>query len=135
MSVIARQTHLDSWTKRVLANCFKPNYQGWVMSHQKAISGFAIILRKIDECELLVIAIMPAYQRRGLGKRLLTAIFKIMASTQIRRMHLEVRCSNEKAICFYRALGFEEVGIRSQYYPVNVIDQKREDALLFSMSI
>jgi ribosomal-protein-alanine N-acetyltransferase len=49
-----------------------------------------------------------------------------------RRMYLEVRPSNLIAYKLYESLGFNEVGVRPNYYPAFV---GREDALVLAMDL
>jgi ribosomal-protein-alanine N-acetyltransferase len=44
-------------------------------------------------------------------------------------MFLEVRPSNAAAQCLYRSAGFNEVGMRRNYYPARVA---REDAIIMA---
>jgi len=44
----------------------------------------------------------------------------------------EVRPSNKLAIKLYEKLGFNEIGVRRNYYPAH---QGREDALLLALSL
>jgi ribosomal-protein-alanine N-acetyltransferase len=45
---------------------------------------------------------------------------------------LEVRPSNKAAISLYRKCGFNEIGVRSNYYPAA---DGREDALILARSL
>lgn len=52
------------------------------------------------------------------------------ANHGVNRIDLEVRASNSVAISFYKRHGFEDVGIRKNYYT-----NPKEDALLMSRFI
>lgn len=56
------------------------------------------------------IAIHPAYQRRGIGRRLMEAVKQLAAEHGVRKLSLRVLASNPSAIAFYRSCGFEEQG-------------------------
>jgi ribosomal-protein-alanine N-acetyltransferase len=51
------------------------------------------------------------------------------------RIILEVRPSNINAMQLYQALGYEQIGLRKNYYPVDAISGLREDAWVFAKSI
>lgn len=90
------------------------------------IAGFAVVSLIAGEAELESIAVSAASQRQGLGRLLLTAAAAKAQTLGAQRMLLEVRASNQRALAFYRELGWSETGRRPRYY-----QQPQEDALLF----
>ncbi len=82
--------------------------------------------RVADELHVTTIAVRPRYRRRGYARALLEAA--LSSSPGTRRVHLEVRPSNEAARAFYGALGFEVTGRRVGYYG-------DEDALLMTLDL
>jgi ribosomal-protein-alanine N-acetyltransferase len=77
--------------------------------------GFALHRLVADEAELLLLAVDPAFHRRGVGSRLLHQFMADSALAGASRLHLEVRENNPAAV-MYRATGFEIVGRRRNYY-------------------
>jgi [ribosomal protein S18]-alanine N-acetyltransferase len=71
------------------------------------------------EYEIHTIGVDPAYQGRGVGRRMLDELLKIAAGGVV---HLEVRTDNATAIALYRSVGFTEVGLRRRYYRVSGAD-------------
>lgn len=63
--------------------------------------------------EVRNIAVDPAHQGQGIGRRLLDELLKFAAGGAV---FLEVRCDNEAAIALYRDFGFDLVGVRAGYY-------------------
>lgn len=94
--------------------------------------GFAVYQRVLDEATLLNIAVLPDYQGRGLGARLLRELLEHLSAAGVARFLLEVRQSNERAIGLYRRFGFVDDGVRRDYYPTA---SGREDALLMSCQL
>jgi [ribosomal protein S18]-alanine N-acetyltransferase len=77
------------------------------------VIGFAVARRTApDEYELLNLAIAPGFRRRGVARRLVESL-KARDGVAI---FLEVRESNHIARAFYKALSFQEVSIRKNYY-------------------
>ena len=75
--------------------------------------GFLVFRRALpDELEILNLAVDPASRRRGVGAEL------VRQSLAGHRgyVFLEVRSKNNVAEAFYRKLGFEEAGRRTDYY-------------------
>jgi [ribosomal protein S18]-alanine N-acetyltransferase len=62
-----------------------------------------------DEIEILNLAVVPAFRRRGIAKALLDGLPKA-------EVFLEVREGNAAARGLYQAAGFHEVGLRRGYY-------------------
>ena len=71
------------------------------------------------EYEIHTIGVDPAYQGRGIGRRMLAELLNIAAGGVV---HLEVRTDNDAAIALYRSAGFTEVGLRRRYYRISGAD-------------
>ena len=65
------------------------------------------------EYEVHTIGVDPAYQSRGIGRRLLTDLLDYASGGVV---YLEVRTDNAPAIALYRDVGFVEIGLRKRYY-------------------
>lgn len=70
-----------------------------------------------SESYVLNLGVDPAYQRKGLGKALLSFLVERSRKEGCSVMHLDVRADNEEAIRFYKSLGFCPAGIRPRAYP------------------
>lgn len=83
-------------------------------------AGIAKLGRKPPfEYEVHTIGVDPAYQGRGIGRRLLEELLKFADGGVV---YLEVRTDNEPAIALYRSVGFEQIGVRKRYYRVSGAD-------------
>ncbi len=69
-----------------------------------------------NESEIFDIFVSENYQKRGIGGKLLGEVEKILVERGVRKIFLEVRKSNKKAISFYEKNGFVKVGVRKKYY-------------------
>ena len=78
----------------------------------------AYVLGRIiaPEGEIYRIAVDEHHRRRGIGYRLLSFALKTERGRGLESTFLEVRSKNEAAIALYRAYGFEDIGIRKNYY-------------------
>jgi ribosomal-protein-alanine N-acetyltransferase len=81
----------------------------------------------VDEAHVTTFAVLPAYRRRGLGGRLLSALIELAADLGASVVTLEVRLSNVAARRLYQRFGFRPVGVRPHYYSDN-----GEDALIMT---
>lgn len=89
------------------------------------VVGYAGIMMQLDEAHVTTIAVDPLWQRRKIGSRLLSWLIHSARAMGAKNMTLEVRVSNNRAQAMYRNFGFEEAGIRKNYYT-----DVREDALI-----
>jgi len=62
---------------------------------------------------IATVAVLPAYQRRGVGQALMLAC---EAQLHVPRVRLSVRSSNSSAIRLYENIGYVRVGIWPAYY-------------------
>lgn len=67
-----------------------------------------------NEGEILNFVVDEKYQRQGIG----TALFNTLINSQnnIKKIILEVRENNQKAINFYLKMDFKKISIRKHYY-------------------
>lgn len=92
--------------------------------------GFLLARAAADELEVLNLAVLPEYRRRGLGRRLLGDALAWGHAGGAQQCWLEVRASNQAAVDFYRALGFAEHSRRRRYY-----HSPEEDALVLTRTL
>ena len=85
--------------------------------------GFAIMRFGDERAHLILLAVEPAHQRRGVGRRLLEWLVESALVAGMSSIHVELRASNTPAYAFYRSLGFVETIRVPGYY------QGRETAL------
>lgn len=94
--------------------------QGFLSAHGSVLAvsdaGFALGRVTVDEAELLTLAVDPEAQRLGQGRACLDGFeFKAYAMGA-RRVFLEVADTNDAARALYTAAGYQEDGIRRDYY-------------------
>ena len=133
VAALARRADPFGWTLRNFQDALASGYPMTVLEGDGAIAGYSGIMVVGDEAELLEIAVDPARQGRGLGRRLLAEAMRRARAEAARVMHLEVRVSNARARKMYHSAGFEEVGRRRNYYPADPSTSGgtgREDAIL-----
>jgi ribosomal-protein-alanine N-acetyltransferase len=99
---------------------------------REAVLGFSLVRSVADEAELLLIAVLPDEQRRGVGGVLLDQFLERAREEKVRRVHLEVRDGNP-AIAMYLRAGFSPVGRRRKYY--RAVDGKSYDAITLASEL
>jgi ribosomal-protein-alanine N-acetyltransferase len=78
--------------------------------------GFVLGRLAADEAEILSVGVARAWQRRGLGRRLVEALAGAARERGARQLYLEVAAGNTAARALYGGLGFAENGRRRGYY-------------------
>ena len=97
----------------------------------RAPVGFSLVRRVADEAELLLLAVDPKHQRRGIGQALLDDFVADALAHGAHRLHLEVRDGNP-AVSLYHVAGFIPAGRRRNYYHGS--DGKAFDAVTLILS-
>lgn len=78
--------------------------------------GYLFLWYVPDECHLVNIAVAAEYRGKGLGQSLIDFTFDWAGRRSCSNVLLEVRESNRSAIRLYEKNGFQQVGIRKNYY-------------------
>ena len=78
--------------------------------------GLVIALAVGTEAEILTLAVLPEFRRRGVARRLLAWVVDRLSEVKCHRLLLEVAEDNAAARTLYAQLGFSEVGRRPSYY-------------------
>lgn len=123
---IERRTFPMPWTRRQFGDLYAhPAGLGWVAAERDGgVVGYAVGWVAADEAELADLAVTEERRDEGIGAVLVRAFAREAGVRGARRLYLEVRVSNERALRFYDRLGFGVVGRRTAYYR-----NPREDAL------
>lgn len=125
----------EAWTRSQLSGILPMTGVFLILAINGAsddVVGFSLFRTVADESELLLIAVLPDEQRRGVGKLLLDDFLDRARAERVTRVHLEVREGNP-AISMYRAAGFSPVGRRRNYY--HGVDGKRYDAITLASQL
>lgn len=95
---------------------------------ERGIPSFKIIgLAK--KGHLISIAVLPKYQRRGIGYALMLEVMQAMLLYEATECFLEVRVSNTPAVNLYKKMGFGITRTKRNYYADG------EDAYLMSRKL
>ena len=118
------------WKYETFLTSFEVGHKGLICKKDNLMIGFIIFSPISPEAHILSISVRNEMQSKGIGTLLLKSMLDQCKVMNYKKIFLEVRVSNEKAINFYEKFGFSKDAIRNNYYTDN-----SEDALLMSLSI
>jgi ribosomal protein S18 acetylase RimI-like enzyme len=93
-----------------------PDVTGVVIERAGQLAGFGMMSFGDEHTHLLLLAVRPAHQRCGLGRRIVAWLLASAAAAGAASVHVELRSSNRGAFAFYRALQFAETIRVAGYY-------------------
>ena len=132
MAAIEQEAYPFPWSAGIMRDCFLAGHWGWTAKLRGELVAYGVVQAVLDEAHLLNICTAPGWQGQGIGRGMLTWVMQQCAAREMQRMLLEVRISNAPALGLYRALGFQQDGVRKGYYPAS---GGREDAVLMSRAL
>lgn len=131
------QGELDSypypWTQKNFEDCLKNMiYSCWVFEKSNRFAGHLILSASVGEAHILNLCVYPEEQGKGWGKKLLEEAEWIAKQHKAETCFLEVRPSNLAGLQLYQSTGYNEIGLRKNYYPT---DTGREDAVVMAKTL
>ena len=122
----------NAWNLQYLIECFDDTYRIIGLFAGKKIIGFSVIFATRFTTDLLTIGVLPEYQGKKLGAKLLLSTLREALNCGAVECFLEVRKSNIVAQNLYKKFSFIISGERKEYYnPIG--DEPAEDA--FTMNL
>ena len=118
------------WKYETFLSSFEVGHKGLICKKDNLMIGFIIFSPISPEAHILSISVRNEMQSKGIGTLLLKSMLDQCKVMNYKKIFLEVRVRNEKAINFYEKFGFSKDAIRDNYYTDN-----SEDDLLMSLSI
>jgi ribosomal-protein-alanine N-acetyltransferase len=105
------------WNEAAIAELLAmPGSFGTIAQIEHEPAGLVIALAVGMEAEILTLAVLPTFRRRGVARRLLASVVDRLAGAGCQRLLLEVAEDNAAARSLYGTLGFAEIGHRPSYY-------------------
>lgn len=119
------------WSLRAFTETVeKENFRYFVAEEAEEILGYCGFLFVLDEAEIPNVCVKESARCRGVGKQMMTVLMEEAKKLGMAMLYLEVRESNSPARMLYQRLGFEENGIRKNFYEHPV-----ENAVLMSKTL
>ncbi|MBK7300252.1 MAG: ribosomal protein S18-alanine N-acetyltransferase [Moraxellaceae bacterium] len=128
---IEQQVQYAPWTPKLFSDSLE-RHLCWVAEKNQQVVGFFVVQFIVDEAHLLNIAVDPTQQKQGIGRMLLDNVQQQAIAKKANTIFLELRATNQRALALYQMAGFNEIGLRKNYYPAA---QGKEDAVIMALML
>ena len=129
VSQIARleaQCFSDPWSEKSIASELENPLSLWLVAEENdQVFGYVGSQTVLDESDMMNVAVDPRFRRQGIARALIETLIAELSKMGSRCLRLEVRVSNENARALYARMGFQQLGLRKNYY-----HNPKEDALI-----
>lgn len=132
---VNRESYLHPWSPDLVLRELRHEWSTVLLAVEdgpagEVLLGFIVYWLVHDEVHVLNVAVGAAARRRGVGRALMDEAAARGRGRGARLSTLEVRRSNAGAIALYRALGYQEVAVRPNYYA-----EEKEDAIIMELAL
>ena len=107
----------DPWSERSVGSELTNPLSLWLGALDgDRVAGYVGSQSVLGESDMMNVAVHPDYRRQGIAEALCNALVEALKQKGNHCLTLEVRASNEPAKALYEKLGFQQVGLRKNYY-------------------
>ena len=120
------QSFSDPWSEKSIASELENPLSLWLVDEENGrVWGYVGSQTVLDESDMMNVAVDPRFRRQGIARALIETLIAELSKMGSRCLRLEVRVSNENARALYARMGFQQLGLRKNYYY-----NPKEDALI-----
>lgn len=111
----------DFWNYKILEEELNSSNSYYIVAKsenelENEIVGFAGIKVIIDQADIMNIVTKKTYRNQGIGTILLKNLILLSKNLQVSSISLEVNEENKTAFYLYKKFGFQQTGLRKNYY-------------------
>ena len=118
----------DPWSENAFKDSLSNPYSHFkVWEEGGKVAGYIGFYALSGEGSITNVAVHPDFRKKGIGEALVKEIVALGKSLCLEYITLEVRVSNTPAKKLYSKCGFEEVGLRKNFYT-----KPKEDAIIMN---
>ncbi|MGC2423582.1 MAG: ribosomal protein S18-alanine N-acetyltransferase [Nitrospirota bacterium] len=106
------------WTEELFLDELNRDYSFILLAREPSgfLVGFICFWMLIDEMHILNLGVRTRYRRLKVASKLVREGLRFCYERGARAATLEVREKNHAAISLYKSMGFQEAGLRKNYY-------------------
>ena len=107
----------DAWSIQALVGEFENAFSHFFAYEvEDKIVGYACVRIMYEEAQICNVAVLPEHRRKGIATELLQAVADFAREQGCDHAELEVNVENIAAVELYRKCGYDQVGIRKNFY-------------------
>ena len=107
----------EAWSERSVASELTNSLSLWLVAEEEGnVWGYVGSQTVMDETDMMNIAVHPEHRKQGIAAALVNNLVDVLKTRGSHSLMLEVRASNDPARKLYDKLGFQQVGLRKNYY-------------------
>ena len=123
VAALEKQFFSEPWDEASVRSELTNKLALWLVAVEDGeLAGYVGSQTVLQEADMMNIAVAEGFRRRGIARNLVEELIRQLDAYQLT---LEVRVSNAPAIALYESMGFQQVGLRKNYYR-----KPKEDALI-----
>jgi len=124
--IVENQSFSTPWTRQAFYEELENQLAYYLLAVlDDTVVGYVGMWLILDEAHITNVAVLPSCRKLGIGKSMMQKALDIAKANGAVSMTLEVRPSNAPALALYKNLGFENAGVRKNYY-----EDTNEDAII-----
>ena len=117
VAAIEKEIFSIPWSQKAFSDSLNSSNTEYIVAEKDGvIAGYCGMYISFEEGNITNVAVASKFRRQNIATLLLKHLLKLASERAVTDVILEVRETNVPAIKLYEQLGFEEAGIRKNFY-------------------
>lgn len=130
IAALERECFSAPWSEKAITDAVNNGTQFLVAEKGLEFAGYISLNTAADEGYINNIAVAEKFRRQGIAEKLLSALARKAEKAELAFLSLEVRESNGAAVKLYEKCGYENMGVRKNFY-----ENPRENAIIMTKTM
>ena len=110
-------SRIGNYISAVIHIAEQPTFSNWLLQVPTAAQVGMLSFQSVPpELQILRLAILPDWRKQGLAQFMLKQLEIVAKSANVESLWLEVNSANKAATALYYKQGYQETGIRKNYF-------------------